>query len=753
MSYEYSGYLATLLDAPDAQAGEVDYIDLTPDDLMHWVHTDDPGDREWQKIPATIERRDESVALRGNFEGVRRIDNLAPDDPSYWAPLSSRHETGGPFPVDLSRYPIVEITYRCKSAHARPAWTWRYEGGLHFDGLQPSATWRTIARLAQHNGFPSQIEGMTLRLYSTTRSSEEMEVNSIRFRALTDAERTALEADRARLAQLDPPAHYRLLDEMMPLGVFMNAQTAKKLADTIEISFRDYWRLAFEDIARFHHNSVVLEGMFALSPVEWREVLGLASSFGIRMLPVYDWPLDAPDLNLDSLVRSYVAPYTQSPAMLGWCIKDEPAEHTFHAHLEARKRFEIADPKHPMTTLMRDPNAFPLFAPHVSASSIAHFKSGAAWDLGPLVQAHISQSRGQQFWVTSPAFVYATDAPEWNSCPEVRLMLNLAFANGARGWFSFCYHNDPIWAGGSFQRSLTGPFLAFSDIWSELGTRMERFTALAPLFLHARPSGAQEVGFEITATSHPRARKPEGMEPIQWHWLQGEDYALIYVVSNDIGEVTPVWIKAPEHLPKGLEIYDMTDFVRNLNWVPMQRHRHLEMFPGQGQILLLAEPAVCERIRDEIVERIIEDDRRQISMNLSLARRYDIDITEVQNLMKEVGMGQPLHDVQKMHSARNQLTNKIYRTPKLVTPRSKLIEASAALCGADGCLCRLLAKGRPDEAHELGLKVLPLARELARLRLNLRRGRGPDILDECAVLAQKACTLLEVIRASRQAAG
>ena len=100
-----------------------------------------------------------------------------------------------------------------------------------------------------------------------------------------------------------------------------------------------------------------------------------------------------------------------------------------------------------------------------------------------------------------------------------------------------------------------------------------------------------------------------------------------------------------------------------------------------------------------------------------------------------------------MRAVRDRLLNAIYRSPALITPRSKLIQASAGICACDGTLCRLLGKGKVDPAHEYGLRVLPLTRELAQLRLQLRNGRGPEIERECEELAARILRLLAEIRA------
>jgi hypothetical protein len=748
MSYEYSGYLKTLLGAPDpALTDQLEAVEFSADDLAQWSLADDDAEREWQHIPSMIERTPDGVMLRGYFEDLRRIDYLEKDDPSFWVPLSSRNWGDRRLPVDLSRYPIAEITYRCRTPKARPAWMWEYPGGQHFDGLQPTRTWRTIARRIPHFGFPTQIDRLTLRLYSTSRSTEEVEIKSIRFRAASPDEQNVAETVDMPLLRDDVLPSYPLLDDYMPMGVYMNAGTAKRMADSMDISFHDYWRLALEDIARHHHNAVALEEIDLMSRKEWTEVLQLAESFGVRFLAVHDWCMEDFDENGARLVEKFIQPHAGSQAILAWAAGEEPAEHTFQAHLKARRLIAAADPSHPMAVIMRDPDSLPLFAPFFPVSAISHTKSHVAWQVGDMVRTHQQLTRGQHFWMMAPAFVYATDAPAWNTCPEMRLIGNLALANGVHGLFSYTYHNDPIWVGGHCQRSLTGPFLTFSDLWQELSHRMERFQTLSPLLLAAAPDLEPEIDFEVHFQPHRRSQCPPHVPVIRWYWLKGADYSLLYLVNNDIGEVTAVHLKVPDNLPKGLEVFDITNFVRNRSWIPMERQRHIEMFPGQGQMILVAPPSVCEKWRDVISERIMAGDRRQLAIDLDLAQRYHLDVAEVDRFAQSTQSQHPLQGLLRMRDARDNLLNIIYGAPSLIEPRSKIIEASAAICGCDGALCRLVGMGKSDLAHEMGLRVLPLTREMTNLRLRLREGQGMGIYEECASLAQRTEKLLTEIRA------
>jgi hypothetical protein len=659
--------------------------------------------------------------------------------------MSSLRSEDPRFPVDVLRYPIVETTYRCLTSRAHPAWVWHYPGGLHHDGLIHTREWRTVARYIPHFGFPKQVERMTFRLYANSRSTEAMEIKSLRFRAASPAEQEAIQRRSVEL-ESQAPLRYPILDEFLPIGVCMKAGTAKTMADTLEISLHDYWRLAIEDITRHSHNCIALEEIEQLDTAQWRDLLDVASHFHVRIVAMFDWPMDDFETQGDALISQYIQPYANSDAILAWSVQNEPPEHGFASHLEARDRIAKADPNHPMAVMMHDPDAFPLYAPFFPASGMTYFRSKAAWQLGDLIRTHYSLSRGRQFWIQVPAFVYGTETPEWNTCPEMRLMLNQAFANGARGWFSFAYHNTPIWMGGPCQRTLTGPFLTFSDLWSELGQRIERFAAMLPLLGGAVPDGSHAADFDITSKPNPRTQLPPGIPPISWGWLQGEEYALLYIVNNDIGEVTPVNIVVPENLSRGLEVYDLTDFVRSRSWAPMDRQRHIEMFPGQGQLFLVAEREACDYWRDIIARGIAASDIRYIEIDLELAQYYNLDTTEAMRLIRQAESGEPIESLLAMRMARDALTDLIYQAPRLYAPRGDLIRASAAICGCDGSLCRLLGMGRLDEAHDMGLKVIPLAKELTALRLLLRNGRGTEIEEACATLAERTLAHLGEIR-------
>ncbi|MBI5090983.1 MAG: hypothetical protein HZB26_00900 [Candidatus Hydrogenedentes bacterium] len=749
MPYEYTGYLKTILGAPDESASAaMDHITFTADELSKWALRDIESDREWKNIPARCTRAGDIVRLEGRFEEIRRIDNLSPDDPSFWAPLGSLDINDPRFPIDVSRYPIAEITYRCTSSHARPAWLWTYPGGQHFDGLEPSRGWRTVARRIQHLGFPLHITGVVIRLYSTGRSTESCEIQSLRFRAMTPAEAEACNADETQLKLREKPKEYPILKEFLPLGVYMDAESPRRLAEMLGISLDEYWNLAMEDIVKHRHNCIALENFDRLTASEWSDLLACAERFGIKFWAIQKaFPTHETVERQRSLIETRIKPYANSPAVFAWSLYDEPPEHEFHNLLRAQAWVEEADPNHPFAIVSRQPTGYPLYAPFVPASGICHYTSHSPWDVGDIVRTHLPLSRGQQFWMVAPAFVYATETPEWSTCPEMRLMVSLGFANGIRGWFSFAYHNDPIWVSGSLQRSLAGPFLAFSDLWEELGKRMERIAAIAPLFLETVPDRLPRRWFVTSRSSgDSHSQLPPGVPSTSSFRLRGPDYNLYVIVNNDRLGMAALNIDIPSDVMEGLQIYDLTDVVQYRQWTPMNLERHTEMFPGQARFLFVAPKDVCARWRDLIATRLMEDDRRQLAFDLQLAKTYGLDYGKVEALIDSVSPGHGMEGLEVMDKARDMLVNLTYASTVISETRGLIIGAAAAACACDGALCRMLSRGKAEMARDYGMKVIPLAREFTNLRLEVQRGRGAAIIDHAQGLSKRILDLLADIR-------
>lgn len=747
MLYEYSGYLKHILYSADTDAPpEVPAVTFTTSDIALWGTKDLPFQNEWNGLPVHRTRKDQAVRLVGRFQDVRRMDNIPPDIPSYWVPLSSLSWKDERFPVDVYRYPIFEITYRCTSENALPEVVWTYEGGLHKASLPSAPNWRTVARCIPFNGIPHKVDAVIIRLYSSTRSTESVEIRSIRFRETTREEQEAIDKELVRLNTAPQPRKYRILDEFMPLGVTMDAGAARRLAEMLGISLTEYWGLALEDVVRHHHNCIAIDNIAQLTEGEFDSLLSAAEQHGIKMVVNHDFPGTSDQEDWQEIVANNVQPHAESETILAWGMVKNPPESELRNLALARQLIERADEKHGLHVMTRYPNAIPLLGPHFPICGFSYPASHAPWGLGPMVRNHVNLLRGQQFWVEGPAFVFATGTPEWSTCPETRLMVNLSMANGARGWFSAAYHNDPLWSGGTCERSLTGPFLTFSDIWTELDNTLKGYMAVAPMLLHAKPTEPPADGL-MTGKSSEHPCLPEGIPAIEIFRLQGNDFDLFVVVSNDARGISSLNYSIPQDRLRGREIYDITDFVRTRTWYPMPMDRHVEMFPGEARIVLLAEPHVCAFWRDSISWRLIEDDRRQLAFNTRLARAYNVDTGEVERLVDEVG---PLGDFTKlglMDRALYMMVDLIYNSPEISEARSAIVGASAAVCACDGALCRFVGRGKTEQAQEWGMRVIPLAREFTNLRLELRQGNGGAIVDQCKDLHARTTRLLEEIRA------
>ena len=747
MSYAYSGYLSTVLrNADPAQIDAVDAVVFDRSDLAKWRTEDLPHALEWRHLPVRKIHTDDGIKLEGDFTGVVNIDSLKVDDPRYWVPLTTFGLTDSRLPLDASRYPIIEVTYRCTSARAHPTWMWTYDGGSHFGALPKTREWQTVARNVQHFGFPARIDNVVLRLYSPTRTIESIEIKSVRFRAMTPQEAEATQQSLAGLEALRPPRHFPILDEFLPLGVYMDADSAKRLADMLEISLGEYWALAIDDIVRHGHNTIALANFDGMDRRVRDELLLRCEANGIRLLPRHEYPLDGDANGQQRVIDDHVRPNAKSKAIFARTLSGEPIENDFHQVLESKRRIEEADPNHPVAIIARYPNALPLFAPFFSASGIGYFTSKRPWDAGKSVRTHVPLAGGQQFWLAAPAFMYPTQTPQWSTSPEMRLMANLAFANGARGWFAYSYHNEPVWKRGRLQRSLTGPFLTFSDLWSELMLRMRWIDALAPLLLAARVEDAIDDWFLKGVSTLSNVRPAPGISPISQFHLRGDDFSLYFTVSNNTREIASIEIDIPRREADGDEIYDLSDYVTGRQWKSIARQRHVEMFPGQAHILLVASRARCEEWRERITARMIDSTQRTLRCNLDLARTYHLDIGDIESTLGRLnGSADPAH-LELVHSMKDRLTDLLYSSDAIRETRSSIISSSSAVCGCDGALCRLMELGHRKEAMEMGEEVIPLASEFTRLRLELLGGHGSEIANKARENADRCLALLHRIR-------
>lgn len=749
MNYSYSGHLKTVLGEADPSIREgASSIEITADDLAAWRTVDVPTASEWRGIPARRTRTDEGVCLQGRFDEVRRIETLSPEDPRYWVPLSSLGWKDGPFPIDLAQYPIVEVTYRCLSEHAHATWMWTYPGGSHFGALPYTRDWRTVARLTRHFDFPDHIDALVLRLYSPTRTTEQVEFQSVRFRAMSPAEAKIFNKASKSLNSDEPPKRYSILDEFMPIGVYIDAQVAKRLAAMLDVSVRDYWSLVMEDLALHHHNAIALSRVDTLEPDEWRDLQDQAQDHGIKFIARHTFRSDASMEDHQEVVDSHIKPFANSPSILAHGFSGEPFEDNLNDVLEIKKKIEKADPERPVSIVSRYPNAYPLFAPFFSASGVGHFATRAPWQLGDAVRAHLPLGKGQQFWVAAPAFSYTTETPEWSTGPEMRLMSNLAFANGAKGWLAYTYHNDPVWVHGRCQRSLTGPFLTFSDLWALLGQRMGYYGALAPLFLGAHPAPWPDW-IATRGQAHAKAKLPKGIPAASHYHLQGKDYSLYIVLSNDTYDMTTAEISVRKDALGSREVYVLSDYVldrRRRNWVPMPLETNLEMFPGQAHIMLVAEPEVCRHWCEEVARRLVQNECRRMSYDLRLATNHGLDCSEIQDAIDTFGAGDGPAGLLQIDRARDSLMNLLFESSIITDARSRIIEASSALCACDGALCRLMGRGKIDQAQILGEPLLPIAGDVTKLRLRLRRGEGEAILKEAGELVVRSLDVLDRVR-------
>jgi hypothetical protein len=241
---------------------------------------------------------------------------------------------------------------------------------------------------------------------------------------------------------------------------------------------------------------------------------------------------------------------------------------------------------------------------------------------------------------------------------------------------------------------------------------------------------------------------PEDIGPVGVFRMRGEDFQVIFLVNNDTSKMAGFNIHIPSNAIEGQEVFDFSDYIATSHWQPMERKRHLEMFPGQMKVLMIAPLPVCEAWRALIGQRIVEHNRRRLEINLRLARSHDLPVADIESMVEDVGQHGDPEEIIRIQKARNELVNRLYDSAAISDSRSKITEATAALCGCDGTLCRLMGRGKIDLVQAYRERVLPLAREITQLRIALREGRGGEIGKQAEAIALQTTKLLAEIRSA-----
>lgn len=746
--YQYVGYLKTILYKPDPSKLNSDGGIVIPgSEMVNWACEDLDETNEWKGIPARKAPTEDGVVLKGDFQSIKSIDHFPGERPRHWVSLSTLQlKDDQAISIDLDQFPIAEVTYRCTSEHAQPAWMWVYEGGSHQALLPKTSEWKTVAKSFQHFGFPQRINQLIFRLYSNHRSSVEMEIKSIRFRAMTPEESEALARNYETLEKQFNTKTSPQLNEFLPLGVYMDAKTARRLAEMLNITLDEYWDLAMDDLLAHHHNTISLAHIDELTPAEWESLLRRCKEHNLKLIPRHDYPINGSKEEQERIIETCVIPYADSDAIFCHNITGEPIESKFTQILEAKEAFEAADPNHPLTILKRFPNAYALYAPFFQASGVGHYRAHNPWSCGDMVKTHRSLSDAQQFWVGAPTFTFPTQTPPWKSCQELRLMVNLALANGARGWFSYSYHNDPLWIHGRVQRTLTGPFLAFSDLWSELSTRMRYAQALAPLLLKATPANTVDEWFSNSISTETEQIPGPGIDPISLFQLHGEDFDLYIIINNNLREMASINIDIPEDAASGKGMYDLTGYINEHIWRPIRRKRHDEMFPGGESYLLVASHERCKQLCDTIAQQMITMDLAKIHYSLPLAKQYGLPCKKVESTLKDIGENPEPRHIGIINSAKTRLIDLLHNCEALSELETNLCHARAMICACDGAICRLINAGRKDSSQQFGETLIQLASEVTNLRLELKRGHAEEHINASKVLIRQISDLLFSLR-------
>ena len=109
-------------------------------------------------------------------------------------------------------------------------------------------------------------------------------VKSIQSPALSEEESEASTKSLKSIEEFRQTQQYPILRSFMPLGVFMDAEAARRLAKMLGITSGEYWELVMEDLAMHDHNAIALAHIDKMAAEERDDLLWRCERHGVKIL-------------------------------------------------------------------------------------------------------------------------------------------------------------------------------------------------------------------------------------------------------------------------------------------------------------------------------------------------------------------------------------------------------------------------------------------------------------------------------------
>jgi hypothetical protein len=640
-------------DAPQA-AWREDFNDLASPQNAHFFYEDRGSGKSGDDV---IIRGVSGGILRYGlkYDATRKQDryNMLLGDCFWWQGMGT---TWGPF--ELKSYPFIEMKWRgdsfefwyCVETAAgkrTPTYTW----------LKPERTekdpqgrdWNiSILRVAPDSSVPTantpvRLVGLNLCPYSPREGKDlAVEIDYIEVRAATAAEE---EQERKIVATFKdfPTGHWRGLETFFPFGTYF----FYKRGDFESWNGGDDYEGAYGALARHRLNYVVFDDTVEIGRfngqledagrrnflaemnrlVQSARATGMKTGVGLcRLLDGRD--LGAGYQQLLPLTREVTSAFPDDDVVVSWYVYDEPSAANLLSIAMITRALRETDPlQRPEMVVFNNTAAAESYVAYLSLCFWDNYPvlegSRDPWAIRALARDYRRVLPGRPMWVTLPAFETIPPAPQGSylrpSDAEMRLMSYLALAEGAKGlvWF-VDWMNEGNLVG--FLDRVGQPRGGMAATLEDLSRRL---VPLGKLLLATDPLDTATA--EVKQLDAPAAGKGVAVSILQHRRLP---ISYLVAVNEDLDHFRSAQATLPAAvLGAGCGVYDL----QALDGDNLLQGNVFNVGPlagGDGRIYLVAKAREFRRQKAAIQCETALEDLRVLTPDLSIARRWQVDLGE-----------------------------------------------------------------------------------------------------------------------------
>jgi len=563
-------------------------------------------------------------------------------------------------PIETAKFPVIEIRFRLSAAHPKArlllahsfTTTSGEERGSYFypEPGEPGE-WTTVSTLVvPDHGAPTAqtaraFTGLHVHVYGEV-GKGVVEIDQIRIWGLNEEE-AAQDSPRTellrsfRLRPLGEP----FVSQVFPFGTWGAAHDSSYGREGPESSYDNLVR---------HHCTVVpfaLCGRFGsrltkeLQPTE--ELVGIfqreieaADARGVYLFPAIGLagmltkrgPAGLPQAR--EAAAALAEAFGEKEYLAGWAVSDESSNSWVWGIAAANTVLAEANPRwmpfYNHWSFVRAARFEPYFNVVCTDRYVIETAKRDPWSIGPWCR-DISERTDKPQWIILQSYgnmeEYLQPGAErlLPTSVELRLMMNLALASGAKGIFTFSYHSQ-YWA--MLFDIVGNPWRHDPTLAQELSRMGELLIEIGPLLLSTRLAAA-DAAAAVSATSNERG--------LSIGVLRDKDRKIDFLVvtNNDLTASGRGSVRLSDALVRnGAGVYDL-ERLENVARAGAGDFDVATLAPGAARIYLLASSDAFQSVRDAILRNRSKETLRVANLDRLLASRWGVETRMTDNLVAQ----------------------------------------------------------------------------------------------------------------------